>query len=622
MGDVGWRNYEELNIIKAPGMNCGWPIFEGLNYEVAGPYPGEVAYSVFTTQNMDEPNPLFQTGSCSQEYFTFNNLLKQATADGISTLYNPCNASVPIVSGNPNRFFHRRPSIDWQQYTNNARVPIFNGNNAATALIGTPASNVIGTPFPGNCSIGGFWYTGSLFPAQFRNTYFLADLGAKWLKSFTINYTDVVQKVENIASDFPSSVQYSSVVCMAENPLDGTVVFVDIVTNSIRRLTYGGNQYPVVKMESDVKYGPSVLNVSFTGNNSYDPEGGRLTYLWNFGDGSPLITTADATHAFTAAGPKKFTVTLTVKDSVNFSATDSIIISVNNTPPNAAITSPVNNSIYRVGVDTTYAFTATVTDDEHSPSQLKYEWQQFLRHNNHEHPGVIDTARITTGTIARVGCNGETYYWMVKLKVTDAAGLSTIDSAKIYPACAGGSLPIILRKFSVTQLDNTNLVKWTTETAMQIKDFEVERSMDGRNFFSIHHQQARSIMGTNDYIFPDNSFPAGVNYYRLKMIEIGDVVRYSAIVKISAEIKNESLVVSPNPVVANFSVTYNAIANGLVIIRISDISGRLVSTVHETVNRGKNLIYLQNQPAWKPGMYMVTVQQGNDIQQGKLVKTE
>jgi hypothetical protein len=129
-------------------------------------------------------------------------------------------------------------------------------------------------------------------------------------------------------------------------------------------------------------------------------------------------------------------------------------------------------------------------------------------------------------------------------------------------------------------------------------------------------------MGTNDYSFPDNSFPAGVNYYRLKMIEIGDVVRYSAIVKISAEIKNESLVVSPNPVVANFSVTYNAIANGLVIIRISDISGRLVSTVHETVNRGQNLIYLQNQPAWKPGMYLVTVQQGNDIQQGKLVKTE
>ncbi|MEI9912560.1 MAG: Ig-like domain-containing protein [Bacteroidota bacterium] len=27
VGDVGWRTYEELNIIKAPGMNCGWPYF-------------------------------------------------------------------------------------------------------------------------------------------------------------------------------------------------------------------------------------------------------------------------------------------------------------------------------------------------------------------------------------------------------------------------------------------------------------------------------------------------------------------------------------------------------------------------------------------------------------------
>ncbi|MEI9912559.1 MAG: PKD domain-containing protein [Bacteroidota bacterium] len=380
-----------------------------------------MAYSTFTTPNINEPNPLFGTGSCTQRYFTFNNLLKQATADGLTTVFNPCNTSIPIGSGN--RYVHRRPAIDWKQYENNARVPVFTGNTAATALIGTAASNVTGNPFPGNCSIGGFWYTGTLFPANFRNTYFHADYGAQWIKSFTIGFTDVVQKVQ----DFASGSGVGAIVCLNENPFDGSLVYVDIGTNSVKAIGYGGNQIPVVKMSSDVTYGPSVLNVNFTGNTSFDPDGGSLTYLWNFGDGV-TSTVANPSHPFTATTAKKFVVTLTVRDNLNATATDSIIVSVNNTPPNVLITSPVNNSTYKVGPDSIYAFRATVTDAEHLPSQLKYEWQKILRHNNHEHPSQIDTARITSGAIARVGCTGETYYWLIRLKVTDAAGLSTTDS--------------------------------------------------------------------------------------------------------------------------------------------------------------------------------------------------
>jgi len=87
----------------------------------------------------------------------------------------------------------------------------------------------------------------------------------------------------------------------------------------------GGNQFPVVEMTSNVIYGPSPLNVTFIGNNSFDPEGGRLTYSWNFGDGSAISTAANPpVHSFTApAGvPAKFVVKLTVKDSVNDTAID------------------------------------------------------------------------------------------------------------------------------------------------------------------------------------------------------------------------------------------------------------------------------------------------------------
>jgi glucose/arabinose dehydrogenase len=618
VGDVGWRTYEELNIIKAPGMNCGWPIYEG--HTITANNAGEQSYSTSTVLNKDEANPLYNGTSCNRQFFRFNELLKQATADGLTTVYNPCNSSQAIGSGN--RYFHRRPSIDWQQYTNNARVPTFNGNLATTAQVGSAASGVAGTPYPGNCSIAGFWYTGTLFPVQYRNTYFHGEYGADWIKSFTINFTDVVQKVENFASGF------TALVCMVENPLDGTVYYVDIGdadhASVIKRVTFGGNQSPVVIMSSDVKYGPSTLNVSFIGSDSYDPEGGNLTYTWNFGDGTPNSTSANVTHAFTTPNnnPKKYLVTLTVKDIANATAVDSIIISVNNTPPNVHITSPVNNSLYRVGVDSVYTFTADVGDEEHGPNLLRYEWQKFLRHNNHEHPGVIDTSRLTSGAINRIGCNGETYYWLIRLRVFDAAGLSTLDSVKIFPACAPGSLPLVLRKFSVTQQGSVNQVKWSTESAMHIKSFEIERGDDGHNFFTIYQKQANSNAGINEYSFPDHNFPSGDLYYRLKMNEIGDVIKYSAIVKVSSDIKTEKLVISPNPVIGNFSIKYSALANGPVTIRIMDINGKAVRTIRESVNRGQNIIYLQNEPTWRAGVYIVSVQQGSDVQQGKLVKAE
>lgn len=46
---------------------------------------------------------------------------------------------------------------------------------------------------------------------------------------------------------------------------------------------------------------------------------------------------------------KKFVVQVTVTDNLGATGTDSLIISINNTPPNVTITSPVNNSTYRVG---------------------------------------------------------------------------------------------------------------------------------------------------------------------------------------------------------------------------------------------------------------------------------
>jgi PKD repeat protein len=61
------------------------------------------------------------------------------------------------------------------------------------------------------------------------------------------------------------------------------------------------------------------LVCSATSAGTTDPEGDQIRYSWNWGDGSPAVTTANATRTYAASGT--YTVTLTATDGWNRSAT-------------------------------------------------------------------------------------------------------------------------------------------------------------------------------------------------------------------------------------------------------------------------------------------------------------
>ena len=116
--------------------------------------------------------------------------------------------------------------IDWTHEVNIARVGKFDGNGFATSpTIGTAESEVVGSPFKGNCSVGGIWYTGAgnSFPPEYKNTFIAADYAGNWIRRLSIDFTDVVTRVDNFVTNA------GAVVCLTENPLDGSLVVVNIV---------------------------------------------------------------------------------------------------------------------------------------------------------------------------------------------------------------------------------------------------------------------------------------------------------------------------------------------------------------------------------------------------------
>jgi glucose/arabinose dehydrogenase/chitodextrinase len=421
-GDVGWGSWEELNVCDAPGMNFGWPLFEGME--------SMLGYAPVPVANQDAPNPLFGLGGCTQQYFNFQDLLKQASPQHNNQHPNPCGAESQVPASIPH-FLQTRPAIDWL-HGDQSRSAGFSGDTAVTYDLDAVGAPVPGPRFGGYASVGGTWITGIGWPIGYQNTYFHGDYVGAWIKRFSFDAQDEPTSVANFGAAL------GAVVFLTEGP-DGALWYVKYESNQIWKISPIGvtNLPPIALGTQSVRFGPGPLSVNFSAAGSSDPENGILTYAWNFGD-SNTATGVNATHVFTAPPgvPTSYTVTLTVTDPQNATNSVTFLVSVNNTPPVPVITSFPNGHLYPPGTDTTYALAAMVSDAEHSAAQITYSWRTIFHHNTHIHPESATSLPTGTTVISGEGCYTDLFWYEIELTVTDAAGLSARTAHTIYPRCA------------------------------------------------------------------------------------------------------------------------------------------------------------------------------------------
>lgn len=444
--EVGWATWEETNMIPHGGMNLGWPFFEGIN--------SVPSFDSSKIYNMDAPNPLYGTGNCNKPYFYFNDLIKQASLNSSTAVFkNPCDTSQIIPSTIP-VFIHTPPIVTWRHHQNITKVPVLTATTTIAQSIGG-TSSVTGTPFAGNCSVAGTFYNNIKFPASYNGSYFNADYGENWIKQFTFNSSMQLTGINSFADSV------GEITCLTVNPKSGCLVYVTL-PNAVHQICYDANVNlpPTAKiiLSDTANYGASPLTLHFNGSQSFDPENALMSYSWKFGDGTSS-SGKKPTHTFTVAAgtPKKFTVKLTVTDSTGQKGVDSIIVSVNNTPPQVHITSPLNGSFYQTTSPSVVNCTANVTDAEHADAALTYKWVTILHHNNHEHPEPSDNAHITTTIFSPDGCD-EPYYYEEQLTVTDPAGLSGADTVYIYPRCAVPDLSFTVDKTASCAADTVHFI--------------------------------------------------------------------------------------------------------------------------------------------------------------------
>ena len=144
--------------------------------------------------------------------------------------------------------------------------------------------------------------------------------------------------------------------------------------------------------------------------------------------------------------------------------------------------------------------------------------------------------------------------------------------------------------------------------------FEVQRSYNGREFYSI--SQVRSEIVVGNYQFNDVSAntKSAVIYYRIMAIDATGEKKYSATrsVKFGAP-QSLSMTTSPNPFTSNLTLTYQSTEPGVVSIRIFDMNGQQHLIKNVNVNSGSNTIQLTEVARLPKGVYMVQLTGGNKV---------
>ncbi|HKO81034.1 MAG TPA: PQQ-dependent sugar dehydrogenase [Chitinophagaceae bacterium] len=185
------------------------------------------------------------------------------------------------------------------------------------------------------------------------------------------------------------------------------------------------------------------------------------------------------------------------------------------------------------------------------------------------------------------------------------------------------TLPMELVYFKGSLQNNSTLLQWETNNENNSSHFVVERSIDGRNFETIGTVTAGGTTTTAiQYSHIDNDaahLSSLIIYYRLKMVDIDDKFKYSAVVTIYLPDITNRIVISPNPAKDETKVMITSTLSGEVQWKLTDNNGRIVMQNTFYIRKGSNnlAINIGNLPG---GLYYLNIAGAGIDQNVKLQK--
>ncbi len=198
-------------------------------------------------------------------------------------------------------------------------------------------------------------------------------------------------------------------------------------------------------------------------------------------------------------------------------------------------------------------------------------------------------------------------------------GLEYMNSGKM-PAM--GTLPVVLTPLKGYYSRGVSHLSWSSLQESNSSHFEIERSNDGVNYFMVGKVTAKSSSDKEvDYIFDDIRAVAGINYYRLKLLDKDGRFQYSNIAALNVNIKGIYVTgIYPAPFNDKVNVTVSSEVNTQADINLFDNTGKLLITQQTVLTKGVTNITVDKLSGLSKGFYIIKVQVGETIIAKKLIK--
>lgn len=295
-------------------------------------------------------------------------------------------------------------------------------------------------------------------------------------------------------------------------------------------------------------------------------------------------------------------------DDLNLQSANNLTYTTTGSSPNRVFTVQWLNAKWGFG-----ASTAAMS------FQVKlYETTNWIEFNYRQESG---TPNSPSASIGLASTNTGTYNFISLLNASTTPGATMTSEVATIATKPGsnqsyvfktGVLPVGISAFNVSKSNGSNMVSWQTSTEINNVGFDVERSVDGKNFSKLLFVDSKATNGnstaTLNYTASDVKPFDGTSYYRLKQIDKDGKMNYSAIVSIKNGTQDgwASLLLYPNPAKEKLIVQVNSKQTNAINVTIYNSLGNQVAQKNYTITEGANQI-VTDVTALPAGLYTVKV---------------
>lgn len=190
----------------------------------------------------------------------------------------------------------------------------------------------------------------------------------------------------------------------------------------------------------------------------------------------------------------------------------------------------------------------------------------------------------------------------------------TIDNLIVSDVAADvfdSVLPVEITALSASKFNSSTRLNWQTATEINNDRFEIERSYDAKRFETIGKVAGEgNSQKLVNYSFVDEAPLSGVNYYRLKQVDIDGAFEYSDVVSVKMD-KAANIRITPTSTLDY--VTVNTGEASSIVLR--SVNGQVMNSQSDI--EGNFTVDMANFPQ---GIYYLTIEINGSIQTEKVVR--